>query len=150
MTAAMLLLRWFPPEHMAPHAGRSFAEMGLALAALAFFTFRFAHAQCAAANLKVLDDLRSDGLLCGNPRKDFRRLSRLIRQMSPALAMRTERWVRAYATALWITRRAAFLAPGPRQRDRLLGWSHHEMRRLAAHQAERYQIAVGRLAALRS
>lgn len=122
-----------------PDLGRSLLELGGSVLALVFFTLRYAHSKVAAANLAVLDELKEEGLLSGNHRRDYRTLTRLIHTLSPAVTMRTEFWVGFYSVSMRALAALMFQK-----------WANHQLCLLTAHQAGRYQIAINRLNALRS
>lgn len=122
-----------------PDLERSLLELGGSVLALVFFTLRYAYSKVAAANLTVLDELKVEGLLSGDNRRDYRTLTRLIHTLSPAVTMRTEFWVGFYSVSM---RSLAMLM--------FQKWANHQLSLLTAHQAGRYQIAINRLNALRS
>lgn len=110
--------------------------VGSALVLLAAI-LAYAYSHLLAADAESLAQLRAEGLLTGDPQRDFRTLNQLLSGIAPAVSMRTEYWVLFYAAAVRLT--TVFGARA---------WVEVQMRRLVSHQALRYCYAQSSLAAM--
>ncbi len=113
-----------------------FISAGLVLLA-AILAYAYSH--LLAADAESLAQLQTQGLLTGDPRRDYHTLNQLLSAIAPAVSMRTEYWVLLYAAAVRLT--GMFGAKT---------WMREQMQRLVAHQALRYCYAQSSLAAMSS
>lgn len=124
---------------MNPNTFPAVISLAGAMFFLGYFILRFARARLLAADVAVLERMRSEGILVGDPLRDYQTLSYLLATIAPAVSLRSELWVSVYGGLLWAMRLAT-----------LRTWSDRQLRMLAAHQAERYQTAISRLAELQA
>ena len=99
----------------------------------------YTYSHLLAADAESLGQLRAEGLLVGDPQRDYHTLNRLLNSIAPAVSMRTEYWVLMYACVVRVM--GAFGAHA---------WMRAQMERLVAHQALRYCYAQSSLAAMSS
>ncbi len=99
----------------------------------------YAYSHLLAAQADDIAKLRREGVLSGDPARDYEAITFLLDSIAPAVAIRTEYWVISYS---WIVRVLSMLGA----RD----WTRIQMQRLIGHQALRYKNALTTLNSFRA
>jgi hypothetical protein len=106
---------------------------------LVYFVLRFARVHLVVGNIAELERMHAEGILLGEPRRDYVTLTYLIDTVAAAVALSPEAWVGIYWALLQVFRLLAVRT-----------WVERQTRLIAAYQAARYRLAVDRLQEMRA